>query len=387
MKKFKITLLLLTISLFAATTILAQDNSEKELAIEKQLNEIDDIYKLSKTQKVEVKKLAEVFIDEQAKIKMMDVSSYFELKNAYHEASRKFHNEVKEILTFGQKNSDNAMFYFPHVEIQSDKQVCISTSKSRALQVALKNYEHKKMRTTLIAQRKKLDDKISPADQSKIAALRQDLIDAKAALKRFEQDNHYGMISAAGLSPTARKAYGIIADRLHAKQAHLNALGLKYDDDINLLFEEIDSSMARWEEEQKAIEYEYFPQKKEREAKWTKAKKDKVKESDLRVLKLKFLQLDKDSDNTFSNQIEVEESHYGGSSTIYFELRDAGDIQLELVDYFNGKVLQTILSEHYESGFHTLSIDYLDLKAGFYAYVLTMPNGKQMKASFKCFRH
>lgn len=385
MKQIQITFLLISIGLFASLSTFAQDNSEKGISIQKHLNELDEVYSLTKSQKVQVEKFVIEYVEQQEQLKSLEVSSFSELKNAYSDISKKLHESVKSVLTTKQINKESAWFYYPHFQVKSYKKVCVKEKSDEMATVETEMYRREKMLPKLIVQRKKLDDIIKAKDRERMTELRKELIDAKKAVDDFQKMNQYDFISAVGLSDKQSKIYSNLISEMHEKSNEINSLLSKYSTDIESVLNEIEPLIKQWNTDLKAIEYKYFPKREERQNKWTDEEKAKVEENKISKFKFDFLLLDKSSDYSYKNKMDIETTYLGNSHTINLELKKEGKITLELQDK-DGKLLQTVLSEHRTAGLHILNIDVLDAENSLYKYILKTSDQETISAPISIHR-
>ena len=385
MKQFKIIFLLIAIGLLVTNSVFAQDQSKKEIAIQERLDEIDYVYKLKEGQKNQVKKFIVKSVEEEERLKFLDVTSFWELRKAYSKVSRELHDSVKSVLTEKQIRRKSALFYYPRFDVKSDKKVCVNENGSEMATIESKMYRNENIIPTLKIQRKKLESKISTQDKKTITILRQELAEAEKAVKDFKQNNQYDFISVKGLSNQQREDYRKLTDNVDDKRERINALVTKYNKDIDALLGEIEPSMTKWKTELKTIEAKYFPKQVERQNKWTAKEKMEVEKNEMDEFKFDFLILDYNFDHSYRNKMTVETTYFGGSNTVYLELEQSGNITFQLLDKEN-QILQTILSEHRERGLHVLNIDILDLKNGDYNYLLTTSDNQKISIPVRMFR-
>ena len=385
MKQFKIAFLLITIGLLVINSTFGQDSlSEKETAIQNQIEELDEIYNLKKKQKEAVRQPVIDFIEKQEALKSLEVSSYTELSSAYSKEYRIFLKKIESLLT--EKQIDKKEFSFHHqYKVKSHKKVCITTGNIGRALIEKRMYHHDTILPILMIQRKKLDDKISKKDKKKITKLSKGFIAAKEALHQFEEANQYLISTITGLRnyPKESEMYSRLTYDVYMKRNEIMALISKYDEDITALFEEIEPSMKKWKTAKEAIDYKYNPEKVAREAKWKISTTERIQQAKMEEFKFDFFILDYTIDYSYQNKITVIVKYFSraDSHTIEFELKQSGKIKIELFNN-KGELIQLVLSEYRKAGWHFMDIDYLDIKGGDYSYLLTTSDGTEIKVRF-----
>lgn len=261
--------------------------------------------------------------------------------------------------------------------------------KSKALHKALKAYHVENIQPVMLAQRTKLEAKLSTEDKATIAELRAKRAAHKAEIKEAKGEGQ-GPQKPSEAQRAERKA-----DRETIK-----ALVTKYDADIESLLAEVKPQAEQWKEDTKAIFEEYKPERTGEEEKIGKAdgqnqrrggqgaqRGPKGKERGTKVVpqgmkKGHFLMFDP---NGSTAERSLEESPFelqaypnpaSGLTTINYTVEKDGQVQI-MLNNKTGTMSRILLNTFQKAGTYNLEINTSDLQGGNYFYTINDASGSK----------
>lgn len=270
----------------------------------------------------------------------------------------------------------------------------------RAMHEEMKAYKKTHMMPTLKAQRLKLEDEISSADQLQIEALREKFKAHKAELKDIKETRK-GM--AHGEVTEAQKAEWK-AKKEAAKPDHEEARILveKYEVQINRLMDEIAEDRAQWKEDMKAIKAKHVEESgmnhKENHRSGPHGKRPHA-DKKMEFANIHFLLMNpnekehklEEKGNKKTGKLKASNSINGlsvypnpatNSNTIKYELEQSGTVNISLFNQLGQKV-RTIFDGFKEAGIYSENVSLRGLEDASYYYVITDPEGKTTKSFIK----
>jgi hypothetical protein len=256
-----------------------------------------------------------------------------------------------------------------------------------AMRAEIKAYHKENVQPVMLAQRQKLEEKITAEDKATIAELRKVSAERR---KMHEGRKHHkrGMHGEDGVKRERKPRPEMEGKEGSFKQ--LKGLVEKYDADITALMEEIESERETWKAANKAIREKYMP-KPEGEVKkghghHGKKMKHRKHHSGM-AGKAHFLLMDPEG------EVEIPETQAQGAltevnifpnpattrNTINFEVKKAGQIRIELHNEA-GNTLKVIVDGYREVGQYSEEVDLSNVKDGAYYYSIMDQQGVTTKA-------
>lgn len=357
---------LIKVSLFSFIAILLTSNSstaqsqekgiKHETRINKMTEKLSEELDLSDTQVKEVKALFRKFGERKKALRdQFDRAERAEMKPAMEQIKEDFEKEMKTILTPGQFKQFKAM---PKPGPRG---------QHRKHNKAAKAFHKENVYPILLAQRVKLEDKISEADKAELAELRKTLKAEKARHKAEKK----------GERPDLEKRQANRQKRKNdPNRQKVKALVEKYQEDIQVLMEEVRPQLEKLRE---AFE------KEQGESSNPHPRKDKGSKSERHMTKkmARFLLMDPKRENenippaavSTITDVKVYPNPSQGISQIEYTLQSSGLVTIELHDK-NGNLIDTIEQSKKAAGQYKRSIDFAKYTLGVYYVILKDANGQ-----------
>jgi len=261
----------------------------------------------------------------------------------------------------------------------------------------LKVYKEANMIPVLQAQRAKLEYKINEVDKASIAELRTDMKTMKEAHKEKMKGRKEAFKNGERPNREAMHQKRMTAKEAHkSKKEAIGALVEKYDNDITTLLAEVAPKKAQWKTDMKSIKEKYLPaemngkemkrghgkRKHHKDQKGKRYHDDKKEKGE----KAMFLLLEPNASNSNLKQalitdVQVYPSPAISNNTIRFELKQAGRVQIDLIDK-QGNVLQKVVDELREVGTYNEEVNLSNLNGILFYYRIIDPSGQVISKKF-----
>lgn len=257
-----------------------------------------------------------------------------------------------------------------------------------AMKAEIKAYHEENVKPVMLAQRQKLEEKITAEDKATIAELRK-LSAQRKKMHEGRKHRKRGMHKGDGEKRTRKQGPKMEGKEDSYKQ--LKGLVEKYDTEITALMEEIESERETWKEANKAIREKYMPQPegevKEGHERHGKKMKHRKHHSG-RAGKAHFLLMDPNGESEAMPETQMQGALTEVSifpnpattrNTINFEVKKAGQIRIELHNEA-GNTLKVIVDGYREVGQYSEEVDLSNVKDGAYYYSIMDQQGISTKA-------
>ncbi len=265
---------------------------------------------------------------------------------------------------------------------------------------ALKEYHDQNIQPALLAERAKLEEKISEEDQATLVSLREQLKDLKRKGRRpHKKDMH------PRRSEREMRGHSELSDEQKSALAALKDLTEKYNSEIEVHLSNLQGQREKWAEEMKQIRSSFI----EDHRRSNELKEDREKPSQFegrrrqgigmegrRELegrrgehsKRRFLLLapvgevlpDPTKKTAVFNQVNVFPNPSAFSNTLNYHMQEAGKIRVELRRE-SGGLVKVLLDDYREVGKHQLEVDFAGLNDG--VYYITLIDAQGMAISEK----
>jgi len=365
MKKLKFALLIAI--LFIAKTMFAQHQKHQKPVqppIGQIVEHLGEVLTLTDNQITQLEAVIEKYKPQLQALHDQD----FKSRAVKHEAFKQLHDRIKvevdAVLTDAQKAILKELHQGESKSFHADRR---DHPENDALKTALENYRNQNVKPIMLAQRAKLEAKISVEDQATIDSLR-------AFFKTFHQAQH-------------ERNYK------HTRQFHherstppaqlktLKSLVDKYKNDMNELLLAVEPLRAQWQADKKAIIEQHLGELSKTDSLHIR-KMHHVHEDTHQLKGLgRFLLLDSEEiPNTTAKdtiqvlKLEIYPNPSAAQVNLTYEVKQAGKVTITLQDD-KGSVVKTLANEYREAGIYNLSVNQHELKDGIYYYVLS--NGQQ----------
>lgn len=254
---------------------------------------------------------------------------------------------------------------------KNDVVATIDEHNEDKLESELAAYE-KNTLPVLLHYRKKFETQISKTDKVRIMQLRTEIQAKAKAIEAFKNLHRRDMISAAGLSFEDRKIYMDLIKSWQTKKQAGKLLTKEYEKELSIFFSEIAEILTEWENDKVIIQQQFYP-------------KRKTSSLDTLQQRMDFLFLNPEMKiRPYENKMNIIQSPYGHGNELLLELKESGDIVIELMDE-NGVFVQTLLSESRKNGNYKFRVSFNISEYRMFTYVVTMPDGEVLKKQFKVF--
>lgn len=254
----------------------------------------------------------------------------------------------------------------------------------KAMKAELEAYKEQNITPILLEQRAKLETELSATDKASIANLRNVFAEMKAEKKALRKK-----YKQEGKRPSREEMQQIKAEmkeKYADEKATLTALAEKYATSLNILKEEIAPQIKQWKKESQEITEKYMSHdeklnqgdkgehrgRKGHGGKWGKYLQSK--KAIHHFILLDPMQSTVKSTGIATTNISIYPNPAINNSKIDYEVKDAGNIKIELCDE-NGSVIKVLLNEYKDVGTYTLNASLSNLRDGIYYYILTDTQG------------
>lgn len=382
MKSITIKLLLL-VFILGAQTVYAQKGQRGNRA-EQQLERLKSIVDLTAEQETEINALQEQLQEDMEALKAQEFEDRSAKRQAFKELMTNHKAEVESVLTEEQLATIKSTVQ----EKRAAKKEAFKNVDWKALKTEIKAYHQENVSPVLLAQRVKLEEKISAEDKVLLAEMRQEAKAKKAAWKA----KHAEMKGERG-NKRGRKGKGRKGKKHHAEndefRSTMKSLVEKYDTEIEALNAEIEPQKEKWAADLKAIHQKYMPEMEEGEemhrGRKHKGHKRGYGKDDVKLMKKgHFLLMDPNADVAeVENLMDAEKALVDISvfpnpatdqNTITYTVQEAGQIVIELRTE-SGVLVQTVVNEFLEKGTYQEQINVSGLKDGVYYYSINDQKG------------
>ena len=365
MKKFKV-LFVLAIAISISNLVTAQHHPEMRArkGAPGFLKHLKSELNISAEQEVEIKTLQEKSAQELQVLRTQEFENEEQKRNALKNLRKKQHLALMDVLTEEQRT----LLEEKRMERPRERPEINHEMDREKLQNALKSYRDEHIQPVLLEQRMKLESSLSAEDKTTLATLRKDRA-SKSLQKKEEQ--------RVPLKERRHKKEMNEEAKQHKEKMH--ALVDKYNDEIELLFSEIEDKKIQWEEETKAIREQHLP-KREEKTEFQHKRKDHPRahfEKRREVFsKAHFLLLDPNETSALTTknvelpQLEIYPNPSSSFSTINYKIANAGNVKIELRDE-QGNLVKLLSNSRQEAGNYELNVNISSLKDGVYYYSIT----------------
>ena len=297
--------------------------------------------------------------------------------------------EIEKVLTDEQK-----------AKIKTHRQgrrAAFEKIDKKGMDQEFKAYKEANIIPVLQQQRAKLESKINDVDKATIAELRTEMKAMKEEYKEKMKARKEAFKNGERPDHEAIKQKRMAAKEEHkSKKEAIGALVEKYDNDITSLLAEVAPKKAQWNTDMKAIKDKYLPaemqgkeiKKGHGKRKHRKGQKRKRHNGDNKDKgeKAMFLLLEPNESNSTLKQsvitdVQVYPSPAINNNTIRFELKQAGRVQIDLVDK-QGNVLQKVVDEVREVGAYNEEVNLINLNGMLFYYRIIDPSGQVISKKF-----
>jgi hypothetical protein len=269
-------------------------------------------------------------------------------------------------------------------------------AQREALKAELATYRAENIAPVLRAQRQKLEEQLSPADQETLAQIRAELAadraereaEREARREQGEQNRATGTRPdrEAGKARMAERRTQLREDREELR-TRLEPLLTKYDAAITALLAEIATDREQWKADQKAIHEKYAPEQGDRTRRPRRRvrpgnRPDSAPHADapdrMEMSKVRFLLLDPAAAAAAPGAAAAPRNslslypnpNVSGTTTVTLRMQQAGPARVELRTE-SGRVLRVLADSEFGAGDHTLTVTTAGLRPGVYYLALS----------------
>ena len=353
----------------------------KNLDTEKLKSELQ----LSDQQVEQIEALTSQQREQMQALRDQEFNSREERRAAMKEVHTAYQNGLAEILNDEQERKLQSI----RQEARSQRQARAQEfSKNRkAARSEMGEYRTENIQPVILAQRAKLESKISAQDKALIAELRANKPERPKRLENPTMEER----KAAKEDFEARK------EEMKAHREQVKALIETYESDIDALFAEIQPQIEEWKQDMKEIAQEHRPERKEKRAEGDAERKGKKGKAGKRgkrkhkgergeaamMSKGAFLLLDPNAsiENEAAapqaiTEIKVFPNPTFNQNTLSYTVKEAGHLRIELHNE-SGRLIEVLFDGSKDRGTYQLEVDMSKLRNGVYYYTVQDQGGSQ----------
>lgn len=351
-------------------------------------DELKSELKITEEQDARLKALNQKFRKEMKALRTEEFEDLMGKKAAMGELKAAQKAAIGEILTDEQKailKENQQKKKLERKEIHKKRMEGIDRE---GLKKEMKTYREENILPVLRVQRNKLEEKINAGDKVTIAGLRSkfsEMHKRREGMKPGERGKHSrGIKPGEGQMHSRGKRAFNESEKEEIKTLH--SLVDKYNDEIDALYGEIESSQNKWKEEMRKIAGKYIPKRKGGMERHRKGHfhKDKVEKMGKVMRKGHFLLLDPNEPAVpvermgASADFSVYPNPAASANTLKFTVTNAGRFRIELRNK-EGKLLKVLMDEVKQNGTYSMEVDLSSLQDGIYYYTISDAQGISSK--------